>query len=217
MLGIATDKEPEDVLSRIIHEWQRRGGILLRIKELQSFDSDTILAFYNIFTATPKKYILQEFRAILLEAQATAQEVDSTEFFWPMEDLSNNSTLPALELCLQNPKLPRQDTSHFSKMSWRAQTNWKAFNLECDRWFAADIKKLTQLAKETDLVTKMWGKHTHISEVVDKDSTPSEIKRLIKVAQTHTNYQCSMILKDIVGITNLDATAPIFDEESNKT
>ncbi len=155
LFRIATDKEPEDVLSRIIHEWQRSGGILLRIKELQSFDSDTILAFYNIFTATPKKYILQEFSAILLEAQATAQEVDSTEFLWPMGDLSNNSTLPALELHLQNPKLPGQDTSHFGKMSWRAQANRKAFHLECDCWFAADIKKLTQLAKETNLVTKM--------------------------------------------------------------
>ena len=65
------------------------------------------------------------------------------------------------------------------------------------------------MAKENDLVTKMWGKHAHVSEVVDKESTPSEIKRLIKVAQSHTNYQCSMILKDII-------TAPIFDEESNQ-
>jgi hypothetical protein len=133
-----------------------------------------------------------------------------------MEDLPSNSTLPALELRLQNPKLPRQDMSHLSKMSWWAQANRKAFHLECDRRFAANIKKLTQLVKEFDLVTKMWGKHTHISEVVDKDSTPSEIKRLIKVAQSHTNYQCSMFLEDIVGITNLDATAPIFEEVSNK-
>ena len=72
------------------------------------------------------------------------------------------------------------------------------------------------MVKETDLVTKMWGKHTHVSEVVDKESTAREIKRLIKVAQSHTNYQCSVILKDIIGIINLDATAPIFDEESNQ-
>ena len=213
-LAIATDTDPGDLLSRISHEWQRRGGILLRIKELQSFESDTILAFYNIFTATPKKYILQEFRTILQEAQETAQELDPTEFFWPMADLPNNSTLPALEIRLQNPKLPGQDTSHFSKMSWRVQSNRKAFHLECDRRYAAEIKKLTQMAKENNLVEKMWGKHAHISEVVDKDSTPSEIKRLIKVAQSHASYQCSMILEDIIGITNLDATAGIYDEET---
>jgi hypothetical protein len=56
--------------------------------------------------------------------------------------------------------------------------------------FAAEIKKLTQLAKEADLLAKMWGKHAHMSKVVDKDSTPSKIKQLIKVAQSHTNYQC---------------------------
>ena len=54
------------------------------------------------------------------------------------------------------------------------------------------------------------------SKVVDKDSTPSKIKLLIKVAQSHTNYQCSMLCKDIVGITNPNATAPIFDKESHQ-
>jgi hypothetical protein len=61
---------------------------------------------------------------------------------------------------------------------------------------------------------KNRGKHAHISEVVNKELTPSKIKRLIKVAQLHTNYQCSMILKDIIGITNLDAMAGIYHEES---
>jgi hypothetical protein len=28
-----------------------------------------------------------------------------------------------------------------------------------DRRYAADIKKLTQMAKENNLVEKMWGKH----------------------------------------------------------
>jgi hypothetical protein len=185
---MATDKNPKDLLSRIIHEWQHHSGILLWVKELQSFESDLILAFYNIFTSTPKNYLLQEFCSILQEAQTLAQEIEPTDFIWAGEDLLSNSTFPAMELCLQNPKLPGQDMTHFNKLSWQTQANQKAFHVECDCRFAANIKKLTQPAKETDLVTKMWGKHTHISEVVDKDSTPSEIKRLIKVAQTHTNY-----------------------------
>jgi hypothetical protein len=44
-LVMATDKNPEDLLSRIIYELQRCGGILLRVKELQSFESDMILNF----------------------------------------------------------------------------------------------------------------------------------------------------------------------------
>jgi hypothetical protein len=144
-----------------------------------------------------------------------AQEIEPTDFFWTMEDLPSNDTLPAMRFCLQNPKLPGQDTSHFSKLSWRAQANRKALHVKCDHHFAAEIKRLTQLAKESILVAKMWGKHAHISKVLNKDSTPSEIKQLIKVAQSHINYQCSMLLEDIVGITNLEATAPIYDEESH--
>jgi hypothetical protein len=122
-LVMATDKNPKDLLSRIIHEWQRRGGILLRVKELKSFKSDTILTISNIFTSTPKNYLLQEFHSILREAQTLAQEIELTNFIWAMEDLPNNSTLPAMELCLQNSKLPGQDTTHFNKLSWRAQAN----------------------------------------------------------------------------------------------
>jgi hypothetical protein len=214
---MATDKNPKDLLSRIIHEWQHCSGILLRVKELQSFESHTIMAFYNIFISTPKNYLLQEFCFILQEAQTLAQEIEPTDFIWAAKDLLSNSTLPAMELCLlQNPKLPGQDMTHFDKLSWWAQANRKAFHVKCNRRFAADIKKLTQLAKEANFVTKMWWKHAHISEVIDKDSTPSEIKWLIKVAQTHTNYQCSMLLEDIVGIPNLNATAPIFDKESHR-
>ena len=105
-LEIATDKEPEDLLSRIIHEWQRRGGIPLWIKELQSLESDTILAFYNIFTATPKKYILQEFCAILLELQSMAQELDTTEFFWPRKIFQTTALSPRWSSASRTPSSP---------------------------------------------------------------------------------------------------------------
>jgi hypothetical protein len=39
----------------------------------------------------------------------------------------------------------------------------------------------------------------------------------MSVAQKHTNYQCSMILEDIVGITNLDGTADYHQEGMHTT
>jgi hypothetical protein len=115
--AIAMDEDPKELLARIIHEWQRCGGILLRIKELQSFKSETVLSLFNICTAVSKKLILDEFLTILVQAQSFAQEVDFTEFNWDVEDLPADSTLPAMVICLQNPKLPRQDTSNYSKLS----------------------------------------------------------------------------------------------------
>jgi hypothetical protein len=88
--------------------------------------------------------------------------------------------------------------------------------VECDRRYATNIKRLTQLVKGSNLVTKMQGKHA-ISKVVDKDSTPGEIKRLMRVAQVHTNYQCSMILEDIIGITNLNGHTDLHQAGMNTT
>ncbi len=42
-LAIAPDEESTDLLARIRHEWHRRGGIMLRVKELQTFEIETIL------------------------------------------------------------------------------------------------------------------------------------------------------------------------------
>jgi hypothetical protein len=154
-LVIAMDEDPKELLARIIHEWQRRGGILLRIKELQSFKSEMVLSLSNICTAVPKKFILDKFITILAQAQSFAhQEVDFTEFNWDVEDLPTDSTLPAMVICLQNPKLPGQDTSNYRKLSWRVQANRKVYHVECDRRYAANIKQLTRTlpqAKSNDL------------------------------------------------------------------
>ncbi len=109
-LVMAIDKDPKDLLSRIIHEWQRR---LIKVKEIQSFESNMILAFYNTFTATPKKYLLQESQSILKEAQIMVKEIEPTDFFWTMEDLLSNYTLPTMGLCLQDPTPQAPGPGHF--------------------------------------------------------------------------------------------------------
>jgi hypothetical protein len=215
-MAIATNKEPEDLLARISHKWNRHGGIILRVKELQSFESEMILCLFNVFTATNKKIVLAELCQILSKAQELAQDSNATEFFWDAEELPKHSTLPVLELWLMIPKTPRHDTSQYQKLSGRAQANRKVYHVECDRRYAADIKRLMQFAKENKLVSEMWGKHAHVNEVINKDLTPSEIKCLARVAQVHCNYQCSMSLEDVVGISNLNGEA-VLDEAGMST
>ncbi len=113
-LAIATDVEPKDLVSRIVHEWHRIGGVRRRIKDLQSFESETLLSCFNVFTQTNKSVILAELEDILTQAQARAQEINPTEFWWSADKTPKNSTLPPIELHLQNPKLPGQDTSQES-------------------------------------------------------------------------------------------------------
>ncbi len=215
-MAFATDEEPENFLARISHEWHRRGGIMLKVKDLQSFDGDMILCLFNVSTGTKKKTVLEKLCEILSKAQALAQDNDPTDFSWDPADLPRFSSLPALELKLMSPKTPGQDTSQYNKLSWRVQANRKVLHVECDKRFSADIKRLAQIAKDYKLVSKMWGKHTHISKIVDKDLNPSKIKRLARVAQVHCNYQCAMVLKDVTGITNLNGHADLYQEGMSK-
>ena len=75
------------------------------------------------------------------------------------------------------------------------------------------MRRLIQYAKELKMARKMWGRHVHVSETVDKASFQSDIKRLVKVAMRHTSYQCSMVLETITGIIDLDGAAAMYDKE----
>jgi hypothetical protein len=212
--AIATDYSPKDLILRVIHEWHRMGGVCLQIKELQRFKSETILSLFNIFMSTNKKILLAELQEILMAMQSLIQEQDPTEFWWSSAYTAPESTLPDLKLRLQNSKLPGQDTSHFNKLSWWVQANRKVYHVECDRHFAKDIQRLMHYAKELNLVSKYWGRHAHVSKVVDKSSSPSKIKLLIQVSQCQMSYQCSMVLEDISGIVSLDESAAVKDEDN---
>ncbi len=72
---------------------------------------------------------------------------------------------------------------------------------------------MSNFAKEYGIVKRYWGRHAHISEILAKDSSHCEARRLAQVAYLHANYQCSMILEDIHGIATLDSTAKAFDKE----
>jgi hypothetical protein len=146
-MAIATDTDPEELILCVVHKWHRMGRVCLQIKEVQTFESEIILLLFNIFTAPNKKIILMELHEILTAAQSQVQEQDPTEFWRGLEDMAPNSSLPLLELRLQNPKLPGQDTSHFNKLSWWVQANWKVYHVECNSHFAKDIQRLMHYAK----------------------------------------------------------------------
>jgi hypothetical protein len=76
------------------------------------------------------------------------------------------------------------------------------------------MKALVECAKTYGCVEEMWGPHAHLSEVTDATSTVREAKRQVDVAQSHTNYQLSMVAEELVGVVNLDESIAITDPES---
>jgi hypothetical protein len=191
----------------------QKGGIKLEVKGLQSLESETILMLFNVYTLTPKKILLDELKMILSKAQAMAQLVDRDKFSWDRDDLPEHSTIPDINFRSLIPRLPGQDVSHLGKLSWQVQNNRKVLHVKCDKRFSAEMRQLTQFAKEYSLVKRYWGRHAHISKILSKDSFHCEACCLAQVAHLHANYQCSMILEDIQGIATLDSIAEAFDKD----
>ncbi len=73
------------------------------------------------------------------------------------------------------------------------------------------------MAKEYGIVEQYWGCHAHISEMTDRNSTPREAKRQVDVAQAHTNYQVSMVCKDLMGVISLDESKEITHPMKGKS
>ena len=106
------------------------------------------------------------------------------------------------------PRLKGVDSSNFDKLPYHVPENRKVLHIEAKPDDKKELKDLIQFAKECNLVSLRLGKRAHISKVMDMDSTPGEIKRMVKyVTMGHANYQGSMTGETIVGITLLDGGA----------
>ena len=82
----------------------------------------------------------------------------------------------------------------------------KAWHLEVEIQHKNVFYRLIELCKEVRLFESIWGGRVMISEVVDYDSPPGDIKRALKLktAKKHTCFQVSMTGVQLYGITDLD-------------
>ncbi len=104
------------------------------------------------------------------------------------------------------------DTSSYDKLPYHVRENRKALHIESKPEDKIDLKELFQYAKEQNLVSLRLGKQAHISEVMDNESTPREIKQMVKYAMGHANYQGLTTGETVVGIALLDGgVLPMID------
>jgi hypothetical protein len=109
------------------------------------------------------------------------------------------SSLPPLSPSLRSqvPRLKGVDSSSFDKLPYHVRENRKVLHIETDPDNEAHLKDLIQFAKERNFIGLFLGKPAHVTEVMDNNSTPGEIKRMVKFAMGHANYQGSMTGENI--------------------
>jgi hypothetical protein len=221
-LVVSSDVKPQETVKRVTHEWTRLNGTRLQIKDLQSINSETVVTFFKFLTLTPKKVILAELKRILGAAQSRALSdlSDPLAFdFLGDEGVGIGENLPPMNLRIQVAMLCGSQVTAFNRLGHHAQHARKSWHLEVDSRHAVKMKGLIQCAKELGCVEEIWGDHAHLSEITDSNSTFNEAKRQVEVAQTRTNYQLSMTIKELKGVTNLDKKIswkhPTKDESYN--
>jgi hypothetical protein len=217
---VSSGVPPQEIIDRTTHEWARANGTRLQIKDLQYVDSETVVTIFKVSTQIPKPVILAELKKILTSAQQMARDdyMDEENYDFTMElNEAIGETLPPMNLRIQNAKLKGQGVSTFNKLSYRAQFVRKSWHLEVATKHAAKMKRLVQMAKEYSTVKQYWGRHAHIGRVTDQNSTPQEAKRQVDVTQAHTNYQVSMVCKELMGVISLDEYKEITHPTTGKS
>ena len=68
---------------------------------------------------------------------------------------------------------------------------------------------MVENAKKEGLYKTMWGPHAHITEVLDWDPSPGEVKRYMKFMKKSTNYNASLTCTDVHGFFDLNESITI--------
>jgi len=116
------------------------------------------------------------------------------------DDTCNPLPVPDISLRTQVPRLKGVDSSSFDKLPYHVRKNRKVLHIKTDPDNEAHLKDLIQFAKEWNFIGLFLGKRAHVTEVMDNNSTPGEVKRMVKFAMGHANYQGSMTGETISGI-----------------
>ena len=68
-----------------------------------------------------------------------------------------------------------------------------------------------------DWYTGRVVKKNHYSQTCDNETSRADVKRLIREANHHANYHFSMTADNLIGISDLDRKAPIWDVSTGET
>jgi hypothetical protein len=112
--------------------------------------------------------------------------------------------IPGILIHAQVPRLKGFDTSSLDKLPYHVKENRKVLHIETDPKDEAYLKELIQFAKELNVFALFLGKRAQLSTVMDKNSTPGEIKWMVKCAMGHANYHGLMTGETIFAIDMID-------------
>jgi hypothetical protein len=102
-----------------------------------------------------------------------------------------------------------QDLTIVNKLKGKLQYARKSWHLEVASKHASRMKSLVKYAKEQGCMEQLWGRHAHLTNVTNATSMAREAKRQVALARAHTNYQMSMMAKELLGVISVEESADL--------
>ena len=169
-LAIACDVEPREIISGISVEWMRAGGIGLYRKEIQAFNTFSPFVIFYLYNNTSVLTVKAEFKKIMEKSIKLLEEEGMTD------EQERVTCVPEFAFRNSLPKLPGSDPEEYVGLKPRQTAARKAWHLEMETHHIHQFTKLIETCKEVRLFESIWGGHVMISEVVDYNSPPGDIK-----------------------------------------
>ena len=201
---LSSIKDPMLLMSQVSFEWGQFGNFI-RPKALQALETDSPFVCYFLYSLASKSTIVAELKLIFSAIQSKL--LDSDEGYdIPMEYYSMD--VPVFDLRLMVPKQPKSNTHKKIPPKWEGMK--RHFHMEFEKRFVAFFKVLIDFGKKSNIFKDWWGPHVHITEVVDWESSPGDLKRAEKFAMKSMNYNASLSASDVDGFLNLNNPIKIF-------
>ena len=160
----------------------------------------TLCVIFYLYNNTLVHMVMAEYKQMMEEAIKLLEEEGS------MDNQGRIAGVPDFTFQKSFPKLPRADPEEFAGLKPRQAAARKAWHFEMEMQHKNLFSHLIETCKEVRLFELIWGGHVMISEVVDYDSPPGDIKRALKLktAKKRTCFQVSMTGVQLYGIIDLD-------------
>jgi hypothetical protein len=192
------DMDPREIITGIMVEWMRAGGLGLYRKEVQAIDTFSPFVILKLSIYVGVHTLVAEFKRLMEEVMQMMEE----------EAMADGElvglTLPPFAFRKSLPKLPGLDPVEYAGLQSRQNTARKAWHVEMERQHVHLFQRLIEKAKDLNLFEDLWGRHVLLSEVVDFNSSQGDIARLMKEAKKHTCFQVSMTCKELYGVVDID-------------
>jgi hypothetical protein len=198
-LFFLSDVCPETIISRVMHEFCCGGKFYFQKKPLQCGGTVAPFIIYYLYTFDDITTLWAE-SALLLEGEHQGMQYDLT-----LPEEFEHAKIPEINIPRGVPKLPGQPGNHFHNYSREMLEACHAHLIECNLKAIPFLHVLIGYIKEFKLDTPIWGRHVHITKMVNWDSPKGHITRFFRMLQDHTCY--------IVSVTSVEVWVSILKHQ----